>query len=286
MNESITTTEVYITGVTNKQGKNGPYALYETAVSGTLVCFVGDLLAKIVPSDTIIYHLVLADAKAGFKYKSIRALIKTENKPRMVPPPAPTPAPAVVARPTYDRPYTDKTDAFEAKDLRISRLSIFSSLVNLAAAKASGDAEFAKQPFDDLILDIVDRANMVTREFIYGSTKTEMTSNLPATTQVTIPPTPASTPEQHGTQAAVTYSVPPAQTVTVSPPTTVAKVTVPPATPSAPVSPVAPVTYVPPTGVPPTETKTAATTSLFGNAPDLEQRMAARLKELTSRAHK
>ena len=292
MNDSFVVTEVYITGVTRKEGKNGPYAMYETASSGTLVCFAGDLLAKIVPSDAVLYHLSLAEPKSGFKYKAVKALIKTENKPRVV-----QPAPAPVLRPAYGvassgGSYVDKSSVFEEKDRRISRLSIFSSLVNLAAAKAGSDPDFAKRSFDDILLDIVSKSDMVTREFIYNANAPEVTSTIPAETHVvSVPPTTVSMPaQQGGTTAAVNYSVPPSQTVAASPQVVAKAVSIPPTPTPAPVVPPTPYQApVQPAAPAPTEAeKQAAAGSLFGsmNQPDLEQRMAARLKELTSKARK
>jgi hypothetical protein len=288
----ISTCDIRITNRLEKAGKNGPYYMYESSV-GTLVCFDKAASDKITNNQDMVWELLLAEPKAGFKYKTVKGVVGSKSSPK--PAPAPAPAPA---RPSYGVAasggnYVDKSSVFEAKDYRISKLSIFSSLVNLAAAKASGDAEFAKRSFDEMLLDIVSKSDMVTREFIYSAHAPEATSTIPETIAVSIPPAASAPVQQGGTTAAVSYSVPPSQTVAASPQVAVKTVSVPPVQPPAPVVPPtpAPVVYTP--QVPQTngvnqEEKAAAAGSLFGsgNQPDLEARMAARLKELTAKARK
>lgn len=162
------------------------YCMFESSV-GTLVCFAPAASGKLEPSDTTAYSLGLLDAKPGFKHKSIALYNGSKSVPKPVPPPPAEkpnvlPGPAEYAAQSKQRVYspTGKEAVWEEKDCRISKLSIFSSLINLTAAKVRADAEFAKKDLNSLVADATAMAYIVTQEFIYGAAKSVAYAGEPA----------------------------------------------------------------------------------------------------------
>lgn len=281
-----TVTGVYITRKTAKTAKTGStYYLFDSSI-GSLVCFDEDLAANIEQSDEIAYSFRVSEPTGTFKWKQIRAINGQEKKPMPKPAAPATPPPAPEQRSYTPKSYgnsADKSSVFEEKDHRISKLSVFSSVVNLMAAKAKSDIDFAKKTIEDMLLDAVTYANMVTEEFIYGVPRPSIPGDgsRPSPTETAVPPSPQTAAPQASTPAPVVNEQP---RTTYTPPPAVPQATqyVPPPQPAMPTpAPVAPVAVTPA----PTQMQAAAQ-KLFGAGSDLEAKMSERLRMLESKAQR
>jgi hypothetical protein len=276
---------IYITSKLEKAGKNGPYYMFESSV-GTLVCFDEKLGAPLDKSNEVCYTMLLQDPSPGFKYKQIKSITGSENRARPIPPPVDSPI--ARSRPSYGgdsgKSYVgpDKTAVFEEKDFRISKLSIFSSIVNLMSAKAKADPEFAKREITDMVLDAVAYSNTVTKEFIYGMPKAEAMEAPPP--QIPVAQAPVSSTPQTPVAPTTYTAAPVAQAPAAQTPAPA------PAPAPAPKPQPAPAPVYTPPATPPAEVaqaKAAETKALFGGGDaDLEKRMADRLKQLTDHARR
>lgn len=314
------TNDIYINEKLTKQASSGStYFMIESSV-GTLVCFDESIADRLEKSDGVCYNLSLKDPKPGFKYKTIMYLQGSTQKQR--PAPIAPPVPQATERPTnasdkvgvspqrgYEKAYmgpADKTHVFEEKDLRISKLSILSTVTNMMSAKLQSDPEYAKKDMGALVLEAVEYANIVTQEFIYGATKPSTSlpaSAAPQSKPVEITDEPAFTdpPKDPKVQ---TYMMPAEQP---RPVTTTYTAPQPVSMPTPPVAPPAPVIHSQPAPAPQPAVQGAApvaapagqngaaqpsgvvkhqeASKLFGSGSvDLEARMAERLRALTSQA--
>jgi hypothetical protein len=249
---------VYITARETLTGKRGPYWKYKSS-EGALICFSAELADKITNEPDMAWELDLKESEPPYKVYQIMGVYGGVVQVRQEPKPAPqkTEAPSYTGAKYKD----DKTAVFEEKDFRISKLSIFSSIVNLMAAKAKADPEFGKQDLSAMLLCATEFANIVTKEFIYGVPRSAMDEPAPVDQPA------AAKPETTTTTSAPQYAE---QKVYTPPPAT---------QPAAAATPAAPPAQPQETSAMGQEAK-----NLFGVNKDLEARMAARLKALTEGA--
>jgi hypothetical protein len=268
------------TKIPKKTKTQKDFWIFETS-KGSMMCFDPSTAAKVNPSETALYNLLCEDYAPNGEHKNYtiqkNGLLKvTEGAPRPVTP-ASGPAQGPWTAPRSGGPGSGMNGDL-ARDTRISKLSVFTAIIQLQTAKMKVDPEYAKLSTAVLACDAIDLTNAVVAELIYPENAAKPAA-APAAAAETGPISdepPFKQPAQPAAQPAsqpasqqmppVTPPPAPAQPAYIPPPVQVATPPQPPAQP--------PVMMQAPAD------KQAQAKALFGVKTDMESAMAARVAKM------
>lgn len=270
------------TKIPKKTKTSKDYWIFESS-KGSLMCFDASTASKLNPSETALYTLKCTDYAPDGAHKNYtvvkNGLVKvTEGAARPITASGPAQGPWGNDRAAYPSAGTGMNGDM-ARDTRISKLSVFTAIIQLQTAKMKVDPEYAKLSTVVLACDAIDLTNAVVAELIYpdapkaaapapaAPAAQEPISDEPPFKQPAQPAAqPASQPASQQMPPVTPAQPPQTAPVYIPPPVQVAT---PPQTPS-----------VPPVMMQAPADKQAQAKALFGVKTDMESAMAARVAKM------
>ena len=287
--EAVELSDVHVKTKLPKKAKTGKdYWLYETN-KGTVMCFEPSVAAKVNPSDTMGYTLSVVPPGEGFKNGILKAMIKmTEHVPaggQSAPSAAPVGQAPYTPRPAGGGGSFGAMGRDMSTDIRISKLSVFSSISAIQAAKIKVDPDMAKASTAAILCETMDLTKAVLAELMYP--ELQPVNGLPSAAQAPAaaqpvsdePPfkAPAQPAAQPAGQPAASTAMPPV-TPKPAPAAPVQQVYTPPQPAQVATPHVAPA--VPPVMMQSPADKAEQAKVLFGTKGNMEADMAARVARM------
>jgi len=167
--EAVELVDVHVKTKLPKKAKTGKdYWLYETN-KGTVMCFEPSVAAKVNPSDTMGYTLSVVPPGEGFKNGILKAFVRmVEHAPAAGQAPAAAPAAApYTPRPAGGGGSFGAMGRDMSTDIRISKLSVFSSITAIQAAQIRVNPDKAQASTAALLCEAMDLTKAVLAELMY-----------------------------------------------------------------------------------------------------------------------